>query len=87
MITSLGVFCNHLATVAVLAVQEYMSVVFKRIKTVEARAKYIDKLFESEDDHPIIWREYVEGDIKNHPEVGGYKTVCHAHTPIPSHPC
>jgi hypothetical protein len=23
----------------------------------------------------MIWREYIEGDIQNHPEVGGYKTV------------
>ena len=33
------------------------------------------QLFQS-DDHPIIWRTYVEGNIQNHPEVGGYKTVC-----------
>lgn len=49
----------------------------KRLKTIEARAAYIAKLFESENDHPIIWREYVEGNIENHAEVGGYKTVRH----------
>lgn len=47
----------------------------KRLQTVEARAEYVTQLFRSDDDHPIIWREYYEGDIQNHPEVGGYKTV------------
>lgn len=76
-LTSVGVLRNHLAVAAIAAVQEHAPNVFrqKRLKTVEARAAYIEKLFESEDDHPIIWREYIVGDIKNHAEVGGYKTV------------
>ena len=55
-----------------------MSHVFrsKRLLTVEARASHVVKLFKSDNNHPIIWREYVEGDIQNHPEVGRYKTVC-----------
>ena len=68
-----------MGTAAIVAVQEHLVVVFrqKRLKAVEARAAYIAKLFKSKDDHPIIWQEYVEGDIKNHAEVGGYKTVRH----------
>ena len=55
--TALGVFRNHLAAAAISAVQEHVTNVFRqtRLKTVEARAAYINKLFESEDDHPIIW--------------------------------
>ena len=34
------------------------------------------KLFKSKDNHPIIWREYIKGDIQDHPECGGYKIVC-----------
>ena len=54
-----------------------MSHVFrkKRLLTVDARASYVSRLFRSDDDHPIIWREYIEGDIQNHPKVGGYKMV------------
>jgi hypothetical protein len=76
--TALGVLRNHISTAAVTAVQRYIPHVFttKRLKTIEARAEYVGGLFISPDDHPIIWREYVEGDIQNHPEVGGYKTVC-----------
>ena len=48
----------------------------KRLSTLESRAEHIAKLFKSDKDHPIIWREYSVGDIKDHPEVGGYKTVC-----------
>lgn len=75
--TSLGVLRNHLAAAAVTAVHREMSHVFrsKRLRTVEARARYVVGLFRSDDDHPIIWRQYVEGNIQNHPEVGGYKTV------------
>jgi len=47
-----------------------------RLQTIETRAKYVADLFKSDNDHPIIWREYVEGNIQNHAEVGGYKTVC-----------
>jgi len=54
----------------------------KRLNTIEARAEYITQLFKSDDDHPIIWREYTEGNIQNHPEVGGYKTVCRSPHPI-----
>jgi len=55
-----------------------MSHVFRsrRLHNIEARAGYVAQLFQSDDDHPIIWREYIEGDIQNHPEIGGYKTVC-----------
>jgi len=55
-----------------------LSIVFrkKRLQTIEARAEHVAELFKSDNDHPIIWREYVEGDIQNHPGVGGYKTVC-----------
>ena len=69
---------NHIAAAAITAVQRYIPLVFstKRLKTIEARADYAGGLFKSADDHPIIWREYVEGDIQNHAEVGGYKTVC-----------
>ena len=77
-ITSLGVLRNHLAAAATIAVQRYLPSIFrkKRLQTIETRAQYIAQLFKSEHDHPIIWHEYVEGDIQNHPEVGGYKTVC-----------
>jgi len=87
-VTTLGVLRNHLASAAIPAVQRYIVGVFckKRLDTVETRAQYIAKLFKSEDDHQILWREYVEGDIPNHPEVGGYKTVCFLlrFTPSPS---
>lgn len=83
--TSLGVLRNHIASEAIIAVQNHLTCVFrnKRLNTIEGRAKYITQLFKSDKDHPIIWREYVEGDIQNHPEVGGYKTVGHflRHTP------
>lgn len=77
--TSLGVLRNNIASAAIIAVQRHLTGVFraKRLNNVEARAKYIAQLFKSAKDHPIIWREYVEGNIQNHPEVGGYKTVCH----------
>ena len=69
---------NHLAAAAIGAVHRHMSNVFrsKRLQTLDARANYIAGLFKSDNDHPMIWQEYVEGDIQNHPEVGGYKTVC-----------
>ncbi|KAF9642059.1 hypothetical protein BDM02DRAFT_3194001 [Thelephora ganbajun] len=63
-ITSLGVLCNRVATDAVTA---------KRLLNTKARAQYIAGLFRSDDDHPIIWQEYVEGNIQNHPEISGYK--------------
>jgi len=74
----LGVLRNHLASAAITAIQRHLTCVFrkKRLDTIEGRAKHIAQLFKSEGDDPIIWREYVKGDIKNHPEVGGYKTVC-----------
>ena len=77
-ITSLGVLRNHIATAAIVAVQRHLSNVFrkKRLHTIEGRAEYVMQLFNSDNDHPIIWREYIEGNIQNHPEVGGYKTVC-----------
>jgi hypothetical protein len=75
--TSLGVFRNHLATATVTAVKRYLPSLFRRLRlqTIEARANYVCQLFKSDNDHPIIWREYVEGNIQNHPEVGGYKTT------------
>ena len=77
-ITTIGVFHNHLGAAAVVAVKQHLPSVFhkKRLQTVEAQAEYISMLFLSDDDHPIIWREYAEGDIQNHAEIGGYKTVC-----------
>jgi len=58
-----------------------LSVVFhkKRLQTIEARAEHVAELFRLDNDHLIIWREYVEGDIQNHPGVGGYKTVRQIH--------
>jgi len=75
--SALGVLRNRLATAAIAAVQTFVSDVFrkKRLDTIERRANYIAQLFPSDQDHPIIWREYVEGDIQNHPEIGGYKTI------------
>src|SRR5579872_968322 len=77
-ISTLGVLRNHIAAKAVEAVQRHLSYIFcsKRLQTLQVRAEYVASLFRSDDDHPIIWREYVEGDIQNHPEIGGYKTVC-----------
>ena len=84
--TSLGVLRNHIASEALGAVQKYLQAIHhkKKLQTVESRATYIDGLFNKEDDHLIIWREYVEGDIQNHPEIGGYKTVCGTLVPSPS---
>jgi hypothetical protein len=77
-VTSLGVLRNHLAAAAITAIQRHLPSTFRqqRLRTVDARAKYIEQLFDSDDDHPIIWREYTKGNIQNHPEDGGYKTVC-----------
>ena len=77
-ITSLGVLHNHLAAAAITTIQRYLPRIFckKRLQTIDSRAEYVEKLFRSDNDHPIIWQEYVEGDIQNHPEVGRYKTVC-----------
>ena len=63
--TALGGLRNHIATEAITAVQQYIPALFckKRLNSIEARGEYIVKLFKSKDDHPIIWREYVEGDI------------------------
>ena len=76
-ISSLGVFRNHLASAAIAAVQRHLTSVFhkRKLDTVNARAEYVAQLFKSDKEHPIIWREYVEGNIPNHPEVSGYKTV------------
>ena len=77
--SALGVLRNHIASAAIPAVSQHLGNVFrkKKLDTVEARAKYVDELFKPKDDHPILWREYSEGNIQNHPEIGGYKTVCH----------
>lgn len=82
MITALGVLRNNLAGAAILAIHRHLPRVFrnKNLQTIEARASYIARLFSKEDDDPIIWREYTEGDIQNHPEIGGYKTVCQTHS-------
>lgn len=74
---TVGVLRNHLASAADTAVQRHLPGVFrkKRLNTVDARASYIANLFKSPKEHPIIYREYIEGNIQNHPEVGGYKTV------------
>lgn len=80
--TSLAGLRNNLASTAIAAVQRHVVSVFrkKRLETIEGRVNYIAQLFKSKNDDPIIWREYVEGNIQNHPEVGGYKTVCfHLH--------
>ena len=76
--TALSGLRNHIATEAIAAVQQYVHIVFrqKRLNSIEGRAEYITKLFKSKDDHPILWREYVEGNIQDHPERGGYKIVC-----------
>ena len=75
--SALGVLRNHLASAAVTAVQRHLPNVFQKkwLNTLEGRARHVAKLFKSPDDHPIIWREYAEGDMKDHPEIGGYKTV------------
>jgi hypothetical protein len=87
-VVSLGVLRNHLASSAIAAVQRHLITVFRkmRLDTTNARAGYIASLFVSATDHPIIWREYVEGNIQNHPEVGGYRTVRHSlfRVPLPS---
>ena len=61
----LGILRNHLAGAAATAVKRYTPSVFhkKRLSTFESRATYIANLFKSKTDHPIIWREHVEGDI------------------------
>ena len=77
-VTSLGVVRNRIGAMAVQAVHQYLTTVFrqKRLKTLSARAKHVSEQFKSNDDHPFIWRQYVVGDIANHPETGGYQTVC-----------
>ena len=74
----LGVVCNHIGTAAAFAVQRHLTNVFhqKQLQTIDARAKFVAEKFKSDDDHLIIWRQYVVGDIANHPEIRGYKTVC-----------
>lgn len=86
-ITSVAGLRNALATTAIEAVQRHLVNVFRkeRLSNFQGRANYIAQLFKSDKDNPIIWREYVEGNIQNHPEVGGYKTVCFL-TCIPSPP-
>ena len=76
-ITSLGVLRNHIASAALDAVKRHLSKVWssKRLNSIEARAGYINSLFLSDNEHPMIWREYVEGNIQAHPEIGGYQTV------------
>jgi hypothetical protein len=84
-ITTLGVVRNHIAAKAVTAVQRHLSGVFcgVRLQTIEARALHVAKLFKlGDDDHPIIWREYIESDIPDHPEFGGNKTVCEVFIPL-----
>ena len=77
-VTSLGVVRNRIRAMAVQAVHQYLTTVFRQkwLKTLSARAKHILEQFKSDDDHPFIWCEYVVGDIANHPETGGYQTVC-----------
>ena len=76
-ITSLGVLCNHIASTALNMVKCHLSTVWssKRLKSIEARAGYINSLFLSDDEHPMIWCEYVEGNVQNHPKIGGYQMV------------
>lgn len=77
-ITALGLLRNRIATDAITAVQHHLLGVFraKKLKTIEARAVYIAGLFKSANDHPIIWREYVEGDIPDLTDsLDQYKTV------------
>lgn len=76
-VTSVGVVRNRIGTAAVFAVQRHLANMFrqKRLQTTDARAKFVSEQFKSDDDHPFIWRQYVVGDIENHPEIGGYQTV------------
>ena len=76
--TSLGVARNRIGTAAVLAVKRHLAIVFrqKRLHTLDARAQFVSGKFKSDDDHPFIWNQYTVGDIPNHPETGGYQTVC-----------
>ena len=76
-ITSLGVARNRIGTTAALAVQCHLTSIFRQrqLSTLDARAQFVSKKFKSDDDHPFIWNQYVVGDIPNHPETGGYKTV------------
>jgi len=76
--TSLAGLQNILGSTAIEAVKRHMVTTFRknRLVNIPGRAGYIVQLFKLKKDDPIIWREYVEGDIQNHPEVGGYKTVC-----------
>ena len=76
-VTAVRVMRNRFAATGIKAVQHVLTGIFrqKRLQTLKARAAYISQLFKSEDENPIIWREYIEGDIQNHPEIGGYKTI------------
>jgi len=76
-ISTLGVLHNHLTSAAISAIQQHLTKTFcsKRLNTIEARARYIAELFRPANDHPIIWQQYTEGNIQNHPEIGGYKMV------------
>lgn len=76
-VTSLAIVRNRIGTAAVFAVQRHLTNVFrqKRLQTLDARAKFVSNQFRSDDDHPFIWRQYVVGNIENHPEIGGYQTV------------
>lgn len=75
--SALGVVRNRIGTAAVFAVQRHLANIFrqKRLHTLDDRAKLVSEQFKSDDDHPFIWRQYVVGDIANHPEIGGYQTV------------
>ena len=87
--SALGVLRNHLASTAVTTIQRHLTNVFqkKRLNSLEGRARYIAQLFKSPVDHPIIWREYAKGDIKDHPKIGGYKTVRRSHSFLVLFPC
>ena len=76
-LTALGVVRNRIGTAAIFAVQRHLSNIFhkKQLRTLNARARFVSEQFKSDDDHPIIWRQFEVGNIANHPETGGYQTV------------
>ena len=80
----LNILRTSIASDAVNAVNNYLPQIWcsKKLDTIKARASYVRKLFKSDKEDPFIWREFVEGDIQEHPEIGGYKMasripLCH----------